>query len=186
MALVGVGEASALACRQVQPVELGRFIAAAGARIDQVVACARFVSRDGDRFGLGRELFQFGHRVGQAVDLWRGITRLAVHHHHLALVRVPVGESVAAEVGVELDSVDQRLRDGRDALQHQVGIGREDRPGCGAELRAARQRQHDAGQDQASHDFDAQEAGRLSMKACTPSSADSSIMLQAMVCCASA
>ena len=125
VALVGVGQQRDGARVQVQAIELVRLVAAAAARKHHVAAALRFVAGLVDRIGEIGQLLGRGHRAVDAKQLLGVGAGLAVRHQHFISRRVPVGETVAAKVGVFLDLAHQRHRNWRYALQHQVLVGQQ-------------------------------------------------------------
>jgi hypothetical protein len=127
MPLVGRGEQHRRAAVQRQAVELGHLVAAGSALEDKVAAGLGLVAGAADRVGAVGELLALGQRAADPEEL-RGVgAGLAVADQHLALGRVPVHEAVAAEIGVAGHRVRQGLRHRWNALNDQVGIGRDDR-----------------------------------------------------------
>jgi hypothetical protein len=125
IALSGLHQGGHHAGVQVQAVELVGLVAAGRTLEDDVAAVARVVAAHPHRIGKVGQRFRLGHRAAQAVELRRAGARGTVADQHLAPVGVPVHEAVAAELGVLLDGLDQAHRHRRDALHHQVGVGRQ-------------------------------------------------------------
>ena len=140
--LARIGERGHATVGHIEPVQLGRLVAAAAAREDEIAAVVRFVARVVDRVGEIGELLGRGQRRGDPEKLRRIGAGLAVRDQHLAPGRMPVDEAVATEVGIAFDLANHAARDRWNALQHEVRIRLHDRsvgrrrPGS-ARLRAA-------------------------------------------------
>ena len=126
VALVGRGQQHGGLAVEALAVDLRDLVAAAGAAEDDVAAGLGLVAATACRLGALRHGAQGAQGCVQAEQLGRAGTGIAVADQHLGAGGVPVGEAVAAELGVGRHALGQGRGHGWDAFDVQGGRGRDE------------------------------------------------------------